>query len=193
MTVFVAQVWRRAQPVCCPDLLGLRAFYPILSVAPHFWAMWGGPTSVCCCGLYVFFSSAISGAVIQNCYNPGSPVCCDIRQSVRDLKLFEKNGETSELDVDMPPDMRILRPHRDAGTARAEVKLQGVNFQRSINTIVEGLGSGQTHQTVNLTPSASQVRILPPPPLTFLDTSSFAGFCPGRLVVFERSRWLVRV
>ena len=32
------------------------------------------------------------------------------------------------------------------------------------NADLEGLGSGQTHQTVNLTPSASQVRILSPPP-----------------------------
>tara|TARA_A100001011_G_scaffold12343_1_gene13367 strand:+ start:646 stop:861 length:216 start_codon:yes stop_codon:yes gene_type:complete len=29
----------------------------------------------------------------------------------------------------------------------------------------EGLGSGQTQQTVNLPPRASKVRILPPPPL----------------------------
>ena len=33
---------------------------------------------------------------------------------------------------------------------------------------MEGLGSGQTQQTVNLPPRASKVRILPPPPVNSL-------------------------
>ena len=62
---------------------------------------------------------------------------------------------------------------------------------------MEGLGSGQTHQTVNLTPSASQVRILSPPPLSFkaqnkrnvrqlCGCSSMVEPQPSKLVVWVR-------
>ena len=56
-------------------------------------------------------------------------------------------------------------------TTKRSVRTYG-RVHRRIGLVSEGFPSGQREQTVNLSPLASKVRILPPPPETFSSCES---------------------